>query len=216
MPTTYPRAPRLLKGALVTVDSGGPVHRVIVFQYNPHTLTRTLEAQIGEGEGADALRFTGAPVETIKLEAEIDATDQLEVADDTAVEIGIYPQLSALELLLYPRSGDVILNDTLLNIGTIEIVPAAVPLTLFIWGARRILPVRLTEFSVTEEAHSPNLSPLRAKVSLGLRVLTYSDLTSGHPGWSLFMAHQIVKETMASMATVNNVDAALGDNVQLL
>ena len=216
MPTTYPRAPRLLKGALVTVDSGGPVHRVIVFQYNPHTLTRTLEAQIGEGEGADALRFTGAPVETIKLEAEIDATDQLEVADDTAVEMGIYPQLSALELLLYPRSNDVILNDTLLNIGTIEIVPAAVPLTLFIWGARRILPVRLTEFSVTEEAHSPNLSPLRAKVSLGLRVLTYSDLTSRHPGWSLFMAHQIVKETMASMATVSNVDAALGDNVQLL
>jgi hypothetical protein len=216
MPSTYPRSPRLLKGALVTVDAGGPVHQVIVFQYNPNTLTRTLEAQIGEGEGADALRFTGAPVETIKLEAEIDATDQLERADANAVEMGIYPQLSALELLLYPRSDDVITNNTLLNIGTIEIVPPAVPLTLFIWGSRRILPVRLTEFSITEEAHSPALSPLRAKVSLGLRVLSYSDLTADHPGWSLFVAHQVVKETMASVAVVNNVDAALGDNVQLL
>jgi hypothetical protein len=216
MPSSFPRSPRLLKGALVTVDSGGPVHQAIVFQYNPNTLTRTLEAQIGEGEGADALRFTGAPVETIKLEAEIDATDQLERADANAVDMGIYPQLSALELLLYPRSGDVITNNTLLNIGTIEIVPPAVPLTLFIWGSRRILPVRLTEFSITEEAHSPDLSPLRAKVSLGLRVLSYSDLTADHPGWSLFVAHQVVKETMASVAVVNNVDAALGDNVQPL
>ena len=148
---------------------------MIVFQYNPGTLTRTLEAQLSdtEGKSGDPPRLKGAPTETIKLEVEIDATDQMQPGNG---ETGIQPQLSALEMLIYPKSSRVTLNNTLLTIGTIEIIPPAAPFTLLIWGKRRILPVRITEFSVTEDAHDPNLNPIRAKVSLGLRVLSYNDL----------------------------------------
>ncbi|OAN38275.1 hypothetical protein A6A03_05135 [Chloroflexus islandicus] len=209
--TTFPRSPRLLKGALVSFDLPNPKPAVIVFQYNPDTLSRTLEAQTG-GEGADALRIKGAPVETIKLDIELDATDQLEQG---AAATGLHPQLAALEVLIYPKSALVVANTALLNAGTIEILPPQAPFTLFIWGPKRVLPVRLTEFSITEEAYDPQLNPIRAKVSLGLRVLSYNDLPAANPGYHLFLAHQIVKETMAAIARTGSLDAA-GAGAKLL
>src|SRR5215211_1399509 len=101
--TTFPGSPRLLKGGIVLIDPGtSKVQRIIALQYNPDTLTRTLQVQGIGGESGDrleALRLKGPPVETIKLEAEIDATDQLEFPDQNrmAVEVGLYPQLAALE-----------------------------------------------------------------------------------------------------------------------
>jgi hypothetical protein len=124
------------------------------------------------------LRLKGPPVETLTLEAELDATDQLEVSDRTAAEFGIHPQLAALESLVYPTSAQLLANDALAVGGTLEIAPMEAPLTLFIWSKNRIVPVRVTEFSVTEEAFDPALNPIRAKVSLGLRVLSVDDLGS--------------------------------------
>ena len=216
--TTFPNSPRLLKGALVGIDIFNPVASVIIFQYNPETLTRTLQTQTTGGEGgekSEALRLKGAPVETIKLDVEIDAVDQLEKAEGTATSMGIYPQLSALEMLIYPKSAVVIANSVLLALGTIEIIPPMAPLTLFIWGPKRVLPVRLTDFSITEEAYDVNLNPIQAKVSLGLRVQSYNDLPLTHPGYALFLAHQVVKETMATVGSVNNLGAVAGVNVNL-
>jgi Contractile injection system tube protein len=211
-------APRLLKGALVSLDPPNPTPQVIVFQYNPNTLTRTLEAQVAEDEGKSSSppRLKGAPVETIKIDVEIDAADQLERGDATAADVGVFPQLSALELLIYPKSDLVMTNAQLLKAGTLEIMPPTASLTLFIWGKRRILPVRLTEFSVTEDAHHPNLSPIRAKVSLGLRVQSYSDVSADNPAWNLFLSHQVLKETMAAVATTTSVSAVVGSNVKLI
>ena len=217
--THFPRSPRLLKGALVTLDLPNPTPGVIVFQYNPDTLTRSLAAQAAGGEGGDraeVLRLRGAPVETIRLDVELDATDRLEAAEAQAVQLGLHPQLAALETLLYPRSSVVIANTLLLALGTIEVIPPAAPFTLFIWGPRRVLPVRLTDFSVTEEAHDVHLNPIRARVSLGLRVLSYNDLPRTHPGYHLFLAHQVVKETMAHLGTVNNLSAVAGGQIRLL
>lgn len=213
--TGFSRSPRLLKGAIAAVALPDPRPNVIVFQYNPETLTRTLEAQTTGEEGSDrseALRLKGAPVETLKLDIELDATDQLERGE---AESGIYPQLSALEMLIYPRSATVIANTALLAVGTIEIIPAQAPFTLFIWGPKRVLPVRLSEFSITEEAYDPNLNPIRAKVALGLRVLSYNDLPITNPGYHLFLAHQVVKEAMATTGMVNNLDAVGGGDVRL-
>lgn len=209
--TTFPGSPRLQKGAIVGMDPLNPVASVIIFQYNPDTLTRTLRAQTPrEGsERSEPLRINGAPEETIKLEVEIDGTDQLEKADRTATSMGIYPQLSALEMLLYPKSAAVIVNTVLLALGTIEVIPTEAPLTLFIWGRKRILPVRVTDFSITEEAHDVNLNPIRAKVSLGLRVLSYSDLPVTHPGYGVFLAHQVVKEAMAVVGSAGNIGSVL-------
>jgi hypothetical protein len=214
--TTFPGSPRLLKGAIVGVDIFNPLASVVIFQYNPDSLTRSLQAQsVGSqgGDKAEALRLKGAPVETIKLDIEIDATDQLETANAIATSMGIYPQLSALEMLIYPKSALVIANTVLLALGTIEVIPPAAPLTLFIWGPKRVLPVRVTDFSITEEAYDVNLNPIRAKVGLGLRVLSYNDLSLTHPGYYAFLAHQIVKEAMAVVGSVGNIAAAGGVNV---
>jgi hypothetical protein len=104
----------------------------------------------------------------------------------------------------------------LLAAGTIEIVPADAPLTLFIWGAKRILPVRISDFSITEEAHDQALNPIRAKIGLGLRVLGYNDLSITNPGYYIFMAHQVVKETLSVVGTISDLTAVAGGNVRLL
>jgi hypothetical protein len=217
--TTFSNSPRLVKGAIVGVDIFNPVSSVIAFQYNPDTLTRTLQPQgMGErsGDRSEAIRLKGAPVETIKLDAEIDATDALESADSNAVSMGIYPQLSALEMLVYPKSLLVIANTVLLIAGTLEIVPPIGPMTFFIWGLKRILPVRLTDLSITEEAHDVNLNPIRAKVSLGMRVLSYNDLSMLTPGYYVFLTHQVVKETMATIGSINNLRALNAGNIKLV
>ena len=211
--TTFPGSPRLVKGAIVGIDPFNPLASVIVFQYNPDSLTRTLQAQTTGSQGGDrseALRLKGAPVETITVNIEIDATDQLEKSDPLATSLGIYPQLSALEMLVYPKSALVIANTVLLAVGTIEIIPPAAPFTLFIWGPKRVVPVRLTTFTITEEAYDVSLNPIRAKVALGLRVLSYNDFPLTHPGYSLFLAHQVVKEAMATLNTVGNAPAIAG------
>jgi len=211
--TTFPGSPRLVKGAIVGIDPFNPLASVIVFQYNPDSLTRTLQAQTTGSQGGDrseALRLKGAPVETITVSIEIDATDQLEKSDPLATSLGIYPQLSALEMLIYPKSALVIANTVLLAVGTIEILPPAAPFTLFIWGPKRVVPVRLTTFTITEEAYDVSLNPIRAKVALGLRVLSYNDFPLTHPGYSLFLAHQVVKEAMATINTVGNAPGIAG------
>jgi hypothetical protein len=189
------------------------------FPGSPKPLKGALQAQTVGGEGGDrseAMRLKGAPIENISLVADIDATDQLERAESTAVELGVYPQLSALEMLVYPKSALVLANTLLLATGSIEVIPPTAPFTLFVWGAKRVLPVRLTSFSITEEAYDTSLNPIRAKVSLGLRVLSYNDLPLLHPGYSLFLAHQVVKETMATIGSVNDLSAVAGGNIQLV
>jgi hypothetical protein len=216
--TSSPLSPRILKGALVSVSPTRPIPSVIIFQYNPDTLTRSIKPRAPGGDGArsEAMRLTGPPEETIKVDVEIDAADQLEKSDGIATNLGIYPQLSALEMLTYPSSATIIANTVLLAAGTIEIVPADAPLTLFIWGAKRILPVRISDFSITEEAHDQALNPIRAKIGLGLRVLGYNDLSITNPGYYIFMAHQVVKETLSVVGTVSDLTAVAGGNVRLL
>jgi hypothetical protein len=207
---SFPNSPRLLKAAIVGIDLFNPLASIIVLQYNPESLTRTIQPQtIGNEEGArtDVLRLTGAPIETIRLDAELDATDQLEQSDPIATTLGIYPQLSALEMLVYPKSIKVIIDTALMAVGTTEIVPPMAPFTVLIWGIKRVVPVRVADFSITEEAYDINLNPIRAKVSLGFRVLSYNDFSVTHPGYYLFLAHQVVKETMALINTANEAAA---------
>ncbi|HEX5864123.1 MAG TPA: hypothetical protein VF014_07700 [Casimicrobiaceae bacterium] len=200
----FSNSPRLLKGGLVLLDSGsGTVQRIITLQYNPDTLTRTLQVKaVSEsGDRSEAMRLTGPPVETIKLDAEIDATDQLEFPDQNpnAGQLGIHPQLAALETIVYPASGQIQQNISMAQSGTLEITPSEAPMSIFVWSKNRILPVRVTEFSITEEAFDPALNPIRAKVSMGMRVLSINDLMPTHKGTSLYLAYQQQKERLAAM-----------------
>jgi hypothetical protein len=208
---TFPNSPRLLKGGLVVLDPDtGSVQRLITLQYNPETLSRSLQVQGVSSDGGDrseALRLKGPPIETLRVEAEIDATDQLEVGNPVATQLGIHPQLAALETLVYPTSGQLLANDRLAQIGTLEITPMEAPLTLFIWSKTRILPVRLTEFSITEEAFDPALNPIRARVSLGMRVLSVDDLGFTHKGGSLYLSYHQQKERLATLSQGGTLNA---------
>jgi hypothetical protein len=182
------------------------VQSVIALQYNPDSLTRSLQIQSmpggQDGVRVDALRLRGPAIETIKLEAELDATDQLEFPNQypLAVQYGLQPQLAQLEMLINPTVETLLADDAMANAGTLEIIPLEQPLTLFVWSKSRVVPVRLTEFSITEEFFDTSLNPIRAKVSLGLRVLTVDDLGFEHPGGRLFMAYLSNKEQLASQA----------------
>src|SRR5215468_11354955 len=205
--TGFPNSPRLLKAGIVTMDPDSSVLlSVIALQYNPDSLSRTLQIQAVQGgqEGVrvDALRLRGPAIETIKVEAELDATDQLEFPNQNtlAVQFGLHPQLAQLEMLVNPTVETLLADDNMANNGTLEIIPLEQPLTLFVWSKSRVVPVRLTDFSITEEAFDPNLNPIRAKVSLGLRVLNVDDLGFQHPGGRIFISYLTNKEQLASRA----------------
>jgi hypothetical protein len=201
--SSFPGAPRLVKGGLVVIDpETAAIRRVITLQYNPDSLQRTLQVQGAGGEGGDrseALRLKGAAVETLKLEAEIDAADYLALPEENAdtVALGIHPQLAALERLVNPSAAELSASRALASAGTIEILPTEAPLALFVWSRQRILPVRVTELSVTEEAFDPALNPIRARVSLGLRVLGVDDVGHGHRAGQLFMSYLRGREQLA-------------------
>ncbi|MCR0982754.1 hypothetical protein [Roseomonas populi] len=217
MSDAEPRGPRLLRGALVSIDPVVPVPKLVVFQYNPDSVTRTLASRTAGEKGTrlSAPRLTGAPQESLRMDIEIDAADAGD-APGNAARLGIYPQLSLLEMLLYPSSIQVIANAVLLAAGTVELLPPPAPLTLLVWGAKRIVPVQLSDFTITEEAHDSLLNPIRAKVALGLTVLGYDDLSVTNPGYYVFLAHQVMKEGMAALNTVTDITAVAGGNVKLL
>jgi Contractile injection system tube protein len=201
---TLTASPKLIKGGLIVLDvATGAVRRTIALQYNPDTLTRSYQVQgVGgeaQGERAQPFRFKGPAIESIKLEAEIDATDFLEHPEQNgnAVQFGIAPQLAALEGLVNPTSRELVTLSQQSQSGTLEILPPEAPLVLFIWSASRVVPVRVTEFSVTEEAFDPALNPIRAKVSLGLRVMTTDDLGFAGRGGGIFLNYLRTREALA-------------------
>ncbi|MFE7836518.1 hypothetical protein ACFU53_10815 [Streptomyces sp. NPDC057474] len=196
-------SPRVVKGGIVEIDViSGRALRTIALQYNPDALTRTVAVQAAGGDIGQALRLKGVAVETLRLEAEIDATDRLEFPAENAatVEFGIHPQLAALELLVNPRARALVDNDALAARGVLEVLPMETPLTLFVWSRQRVVPVRLTELSIAEEAFDTSLNPIRAKVTLGMRVLSVDDVGFGHRGGALFMGHLRNKEALAARA----------------
>jgi hypothetical protein len=201
----------LLKGGLVLVDyNTGAVQRLIPRQDNPETLTRTLQVQgVGPESGphVDQFRLKGPPIETFKLEADLDATDLLETGDPLATASGIQPQLAALETVIYPTSTQLQQANALAQAGTLEIVPMDAPLTLFVWSKERVVPVKITEFSITEEMFDSNLNPIRAKVSLGLRVLTIDDIDFASVAGSIYLTYQQRKEQLAASAPAGSLSA---------
>lgn len=193
-------SPRLIKGGLVTMDPAtGAVLRVLPLQYNPDTVSRSLSpaaASTPDGDRSEALRLVGPATETVSLEAEFDLTDALETGHRIAD--GLHPQLAAFEVLLNPSAEALRTNDALARRGRLEIIPVQQPLTVLVWSRHRVLPVRLTQLSITEDAFDASLNPIRARVALSLRVLTIDDLGFDHRGGAIFMTYLRNLERLAS------------------
>lgn len=215
MPSEFPGSPRLLKGALAVYasDTRGTQPQIIVFQYNPNQVRRTLANRAAPKESSnvgsareEVRRVLGPPVETITISVELDAADQLAEPsqNSTVVENGLYPVLATLEMLLYPASIRVQEIKRLAEQGQVQLSPVDVPLLLLILGQSRVAPVMLTNFSITEEAFDQNLNPILAKVDLGMRVLTYMELDRNSIGFDAYLAYQQQKETLASHQSDGN------------
>ena len=215
MASEFPNSPKLLKGALVVYASHDPgaTSKIIPFQYNPEQVSRSL-AHVGSQSGGttgttpgasrgqaqqDVLRVQGPPRESFTLSVTLDAADQLELPEQNrnVVDNGLHSVLASLEMLLYPTSFQVLQNESLAQRGEVQLNPADLPLTLLVWGRSRVVPVKLTSFSVTEDAFDPRLNPIQAKVELGLQVLSYVDLPADSAGRDIYLSYQRQKETLA-------------------
>ncbi|HEY6796386.1 MAG TPA: hypothetical protein VI248_17045 [Kineosporiaceae bacterium] len=202
-----PATPVVPRGGLVLLDPvTGAVRRVIALQYNPDSLKRTLQPQAVGGEQADrseALRLRGPAHETYTLEVELDATDQLAApglpANVPVGENGLHPVLAVLDELVNPARAALLDQDAAARRGAFEIAPVEAPLTVLVWGRNRVVPVRVTDFSVTEEAFDSNLNPIRARLSLTLRVLTVDDVGFAHRGGRLFLSYLGRREQLAGL-----------------
>jgi hypothetical protein len=211
-------SPKVLKGAIVRLDLPSLAAGFVVFQYNPDKVTRNLRvpgADEAGGNRSEATRLPGPPVETLSMDVEIDATDQLAQGDDITQKLGIYPQLSALETLIYPASSLMVTNFLASKLGSIVALPSLGPFTLLVWGLKRVVPVRLTKLNITEEAHDQSLNPLRAKVALEFRILTYQDLPESNLGHYISLINQIAKESFSILGSARNIDAVAGGNVKI-
>ena len=167
-----PFAPRLLKGGLVQVDpdtgarAAGDRAPVQPRHADPDA------AGAGErGEGGDrsqALRLQGrrrSRRSSSRPRSTPPTGSRTRTSNRDTVELGIHPQLAALEALVHPRADDLQANDALAGSGVLEVLPLEAPLTLFVWSKQRVVPVRVTDLSITEEAFDVALNPIRAKVS---------------------------------------------------
>lgn len=195
-----PVAPgNLVKGAIVAIAADG-TKRSLAFQYNPDTLQRSLQPNTVGGHAGSrsrAVRFAGAPTETITLDCRFSAIDAIDAGN---VGQGIAPQLAALALLLYPKSADVIKAQAMLDAGTIEVVPALADRLLFVWGANRVLPVELTSATIVEELYDADLVPVLATVTLTLRAVSYSDVDESNGSYAAFLSYQQGLEGLAGSA----------------
>ena len=201
--STFPNSPKIVKAGIVLIDAkSGNTLTTISLQYNPVSLQRSYEPQ-GFGDGNEPLRLKGPAIETLTIEADIDATDYMEFPDQNqdVVAHGIQPQLAALEALINPTSEQLNNNNILASAGTLEIAPMETPLALFVWSKNRIVPVRIKTFSITEESFDTQLNPIQATVSLTMQVLNVNDLGFKHKGGSLFMNYLQNKEQLASKST---------------
>jgi len=186
-----PTRPKLLRGAFVEYGLSLPP-LAFVFQFNPEQLTRSRTADWqapGAGDSADGVTCRDASegtsrsclarvrvsTETINLQLQLDATDQLNDGNGLAQLWGVGPQLSVLELMIYPKT-DQLFGLPIGNLlGSNDQFGAAqaktIPILLFIWGRKRVLPVVMTSMRITEQEFFPDLNVRRAQVAVDLKVL---------------------------------------------
>lgn len=213
-----------LKGAFINLGAGllGALPNIIVFQFNPDRVTRTpkLVQPPPPSTGAGA-RNTATqpdqPSETMSFSLRVDATDQLAKSNPLAASSGILPTLSALELLMVPKSS---LSIDLFNLGggakPHQHPPDKLPTVLFFWGAFRILPVSITSLSITETEYNTLLTPIRAEVSVNLQVLTPSQLDKDATfAQGAYKYSQGVKEVMAALNLANAADFGVSASLSL-
>lgn len=213
----------LLRGALIEYGSGliGPIPNVVIFQFNPETLTRSL--QIPERPGSSASRETsqaGETVfETISFTAHFSAADHLKDDKVLARLFGVGPQLCALEKMVHPSSliagaiGAALdaVGDALGLGGGDEEATQAIPREkypklIFIWGVTRVLPVIITSMRITEQQYDNLLNPVQAQVEIELTVNAVDSCSDDELAKGALTYTTIAKEAQAIANLANTAE----------
>ena len=169
--------------AIFNPDDTAVMASFIPFRFNPESLTRQLQVEQaqdsgsaatgaaapegGAGEqGADA--SAGALKETFSILLRFDLAEREETKSSIPVDFGVLPEISALEELMHPTE-----SETEAPSDGTEPVRARGrrPLVLFVWGERRVVPVKITGMAIAETFFNGKLYPIRAEVEVGLEVL---------------------------------------------
>ena len=236
-----------LRGAFVSFTETFPlpIPNVIIFQYNPETMTHTWtpaasggaastgSASGKQGDGAsNPLAVTGPPGESFTFTLTLDANDM--IADGNVVSAGlaeasgVYTRLAALEMLLFPtdNSGGGLIGSISSALGitggssgpNTPIPAQQLPTVLFIWGPGRILPVKVTTLTTTEKLYdSILLNPTHAEVSVGLKVLTPQELQYvDGPLGSLANTAYSFSQTLREALALLNLGNGVGDIIGML
>lgn len=200
--SSYSNAARYLKGSLISYDPGSQqVISKIAFQYNPQELSRSLKPRAYQGkQGKDLI---GAPEQSINTTVRLQAVDRMiaetKNGQPAKAGLGLYAQLAALELLLYPQSSVIDAYRTDLDKGTKGAVPASAYPVLFQWGPQRLLPVRLTSMEVKETLFNIALSPIAADVTLAMAVEYIIEAKD--------MAYTLLQQNLMDLESIAEYDA---------
>ncbi|KEF42620.1 MAG: hypothetical protein ER33_04985 [Cyanobium sp. CACIAM 14] len=213
----------LLRGALIEygTDLIGPIPNVVIFQFNPESLSRSLQIP-QRPTGATQREATQAGEKTfekISFKAHFSAANMLDEDKALARLFGIGPQLCALEKMVLPTSklagllGAAIdaVGDAL-GLGGGGTAPAQpipreqYPRLLFIWGLTRILPVTIDSMTIAEQEYDAMLNPLRAEVDLQLSVIAIDQCSDDVLGKGALEYTTIAKEAQAIANLANTAE----------
>jgi hypothetical protein len=186
----------VLKGALVSISRTTGLPSVVPFQFNPTQLSRNLSPVYYQNKGD---RYNATAKQTIDVTLTLDAS---ETGGPEAM--GILPQLASLELLINPSSIDLGLYWAATQTATVEVLPPLAPLTLFVWGPSRVLPVRITSLDVKEKEFNTSLYPIFAEVGVKLEVYPYSE--AGPTEYGFLLANLVILEGMNALNVVSGIN----------
>lgn len=224
-----------LRGALVEYGDEflGPIPNIVLFQFNPEQLARTMEIQQPASTSSnrkqvrtsEPAQTSAPPSEEITLTAKFSAADDLgKGGARSAIPrlFGIGPQIAALEKMVYPpaalggaagqavdKAGDAISSAVGGDAPTRPIPRESLPRILFIWGRSRVLPVRVKSMSITEQKFDFLLNPVQAEIQIGLSVVTFANNSTDTIGKGALAYSKAIKEEQAVMNMAKMVELAV-------
>lgn len=213
MGSGFSNQPKILRGAFVDSNLLAFPPLIVPFQFNPETITRRRgvsvttppsrrgrEEEAPESESLGEAQTVQTQPETLSLEIRLDATDALESGDPIAGEFGVLPALSALEMMVTPRSesffGGLLGLSADFGFGDRR----STPVVIFVWGRQRIYAVRITDLNIQETEYNPNLNPVRVTVGVSIQVI------GGQNPFNLLTQAQ--REILAALNLANAPDLA--------
>lgn len=226
-PSGYSRSPKVLRGALVQLieDLSIIIPSIIPFQYNPASITRTVDPwnpvevdQTQRGSQSPTVQpYT--PNEKFNFKLDLHAADGMESGNILKQTTGVAAQIAAINKLTQPSEG--LFGDLIASAGALvggsaaNIDRSSVPVILLIMGPGIIYPVRVSSISIEEKEFNPLLYPIHAEVTLSLTVLTpdtfnCSDKIADKAAISAYNFTKLQENALAILNTADAVSGGLG------